>query len=138
MSPSRSAEALLFNPDPAAYLPHRRPFLLLDRLVELHAGERAAALIEVTAGTRHFPNVLLVEAMAQLGGIAAGHEEGEGGFLAAIDHAEFVAPAAAGDSLLVSVRVIKSFGRLHMLEGEVTVADRVLARAGLTLGMGRI
>jgi len=138
MSPFRSAEALLFNPDPAAYLPHRRPFLLLDRLVELHAGERAGAIIEVTAGTRHFPNVLLVEAMAQLGGIAAGHEEGEGGFLAAIDHAEFAAPAAAGDRLLVSVRVVKSFGRLHMLEGEVTVADRVLARAGLTLGMGRL
>ncbi|EHP84970.1 Beta-hydroxyacyl-(acyl-carrier-protein) dehydratase FabA/FabZ [Geobacter metallireducens RCH3] len=136
--PSRSAEALLFNPNPEAYLPHRRPFLLLDRIVALQPGETATAAISVTGGTRHFPDVLLIEAMAQLGGIAAGHEEGEGGFLAAIDRATFIGSASAGDLLEVTVRVIKSFGRLHLLEGEVSVEGRVLATAGFTLGMGRI
>lgn len=76
--------------------------------------------------------------MAQLGGIAAGHEQGEGGFLAAIDRAEFTGPAVAGDTLQVNVRVVKTFGRLHMLEGEVFAAGRLLAKAGLTLGVGKL
>jgi len=133
-----SSEGTLFNQDPAAYLPHRPPFLLLDRLVEVVTGDRATAVVSVTIGTICFPEVLFIEAMAQLGGIVAGHEEGEGGFLAAIDHAEIHGSASAGDMLLVSVRVLKSFGRLHLLEGEVREVERLLASATLTIGMGRV
>lgn len=75
--------------------------------------------------------------MAQLGGVAVGNE-GEGGFLAAIDKAEFFASASPGDRLLVTVNVVKSFGRLHMMAGEVAVDGRLLARADFTLGMGKL
>lgn len=75
--------------------------------------------------------------MAQLGGVVVGNE-GEGGFLAAIDRAEFYGVTAPGDSLLVRVGVVKSFGRLHMMEGEVAVDGRMLARASFTLGMGKL
>lgn len=64
--------------------------------------------------------------------------EGEGGFLATIDRAEFFSPYRTGDTLLFSVRVQKSFGRLFILEGEVTSGERLLVRAVLTLGVGTI
>jgi len=74
--------------------------------------------------------------MAQLGGIAASREEGGGGILAAIERAEFQGMPTAGDILTISVRIIKSFGQLHLVEGEVSVGDRILATAVLTLKVG--
>ncbi len=133
-----SSEGALINQDPAAYLPHRHPFLLLDRLLEVVPGDRGTAVVTLTIGTICFPAVLFVEAMAQLGGIVVGHEEKTGGVLAAIDHAEIFGDACPGGILLVSVRVLKSFGRLYLLEGEVREIDRLLASATLTLGVGRL
>lgn len=123
--------------DPAAYLPHRYPFLLLDRVVELETGARAVARVAVTSG-RGFPQVLLVECIAQLAGILTIQEEGEGGFLAAIDRAEFFDAPRTADELSVSVRVIKAFGRLFMVEGEVMCESRTLVTAQLTLGVGKL
>lgn len=91
----------------------------------------------MTCDTHGFPSVYLVEAMAQLGGVAVGNE-GEGGFLAAIDSAELLAVPGPGDRLQVTVNVVKSFGRLHMMAGEVAADGRLLARAAFTLGMGKI
>ena len=71
-------EASLFNPDPAAYLPHRDPFLYIDRITALEPGVSATALLQIASDCRTFPPVLLLEAMAQLGGIAAGQQEGGG------------------------------------------------------------
>ena len=69
---SGSGEATLLNPDPAAYLPHRYPFLHLDRVIALESGVSATGTIGITADSFACPPILLVEAMAQLGGIAAG------------------------------------------------------------------
>ncbi|MGA7826202.1 MAG: hotdog domain-containing protein [Geobacteraceae bacterium] len=85
-----------------------------------------------------FPQIFLLEAMAQLGGIAAATEKGEGGFLAAIDHAEFRREVRTGERLMVSVRIIKSFGRLFLMEGEVAVDGEKVASAQLTLGIGKV
>ncbi|MFH1027592.1 MAG: hypothetical protein V1791_06280 [Pseudomonadota bacterium] len=85
-----------------------------------------------------FPQVLLVECVAQLAGILTISEEGEGGFLAAIDRAEFSGTALAGDVLTVSAIVIKSFGRLFMVEGRVVCDERALLTVQLTLGVGRL
>lgn len=74
--------------------------------------------------------------MAQLGGIAAGREEGGGGILAAIERAEFDGGINAGDSLTISVRIVKSFGQLHLVEGEVLREGVKLADATLTLKVG--
>jgi len=111
--------------------------LLLDRVVELETGTRAVAQVAVRSGPG-FPQVLLVECIAQLAGILTIQEEGEGGFLAAIDRAEFLGTPLAGDLLSVSVRVVKAFGRLFMVEGEVASAGRTLATAQLTLGVGKL
>ena len=130
-------EVPLFNPDPAAYLPHRYPFLLLDRLIELEPGLRAVAMTTVSAA-RDVPQVLLVEAVAQLAGIATIQQDGEGGFLAAIDQAEFGRAALAGDSLIITARVLKAFGRLFMVEGEVSCCEESLLKVQLTLGVGQL
>lgn len=82
--------------------------------------------------------MLLVECIAQLAGILTIQEEGEGGFLAAIDRAEFSGVPAAGDELSVSVRVVKAFGRLFVVEGEVVCDGRLLVMAQLTLGVGKL
>ena len=92
--------------------------MLLDRIIELEQGAHAVAMIGVTAN-RGFPQILMIEAVAQLAGIAVAQAEVEGGFIAAIDHAEFSAPAVVGDILTVSARVTKSFGRLFMIDGNV-------------------
>jgi 3-hydroxyacyl-[acyl-carrier-protein] dehydratase len=79
-----------------------------------------------------------VEAIAQLGGIAAGREEGGGGILAAIERAEFLGIVAAGNSIDVTVRIVKSFGQLHLVEGEVFRDGVKLAVATVTLKVGKL
>ena len=98
----------------------------------------AAAIRQVSVNDHGFTSVLLVEGLAQLAGVATVEGEGEGGFLATIDHAEFLAPCRPGDTLQFSVRVTKAFGRLFMLAGEVRVGEQVLVRAQLTLGVGKL
>jgi 3-hydroxyacyl-[acyl-carrier-protein] dehydratase len=134
---SDSAEAPLFNPDPATYLPHRYPFLLLDRIIDLEKGVHATARLSLSNG-RGFPQILLIESVAQLAGILTISEEGEGGFLAAIDRAEFTGAPQAGDILTIIARVIKSFGRLFMVEGRVSCEQNTLLTVQLTLGVGRL
>lgn len=135
--PYACAETGLFNPDPGAYLPHRYPFLLLDRVVELEPGVRALALTTISA-SRTFPQVLLVEAVAQLAGIVTIQQDDEGGFLASINQAEFSRVPVIGDVLTVTARVIKTFGRLFMVEGEVTCGESPLLKVQLTLGAGQL
>lgn len=98
----------------------------------------ATATRLLSAGDPFFSSVCLLEGLAQLAGVATVQEEGEGGFLATIDHAEFLEPYQIGDTLHFAVRVVKSFGRLYLMEGEVTVAGRIRARATLTLGVGKV
>jgi 3-hydroxyacyl-[acyl-carrier-protein] dehydratase len=92
----------------------------------------------VSSGEHCFTPFLMLEGLAQLAGVATVQEEGEGGFLATIDHAEFLGSHQAGDTLEFSVRVLKSFGRLFMMEGEVAAAGQVLVQAVLTLGVGAL
>ena len=134
-----SAEATLFSPEPTAYLPHRFPFLQLDRIISLEPGRAASASKRLSVGEEGWPPVFMVETIAQLGGIAAADaEEGGGGILAAIDRAEFIDLPRVGDSLTISVTIIKSFGPLHLVEGEVSAEDRTLARATVTLKVGKL
>ena len=133
--PSVSRERSLPVIDPAARLPHRNPFLFIDRITRLDPGVSAVATALITHVPASSP-VLLVEAMAQLAGVVAIEREGEIGSLAAIDRAEFLAPVAPGDCLCVEVRIVKTFGRLVLCEGEITMAGETVATATLTLGVG--
>jgi 3-hydroxyacyl-[acyl-carrier-protein] dehydratase len=135
---SVSGEAILFDPDPAAYLPHRAPFLFLDRITALDSGVTATAILQATADARPLPPILLIEAMAQLGGIAAGQREGEGGILAAFDRAELPEVVEPGERVTVTVRIIKAFGRLFLVEGTAKANGSVIARADLTLAVGSL
>jgi 3-hydroxyacyl-[acyl-carrier-protein] dehydratase len=129
-------EVLLFNPDPGAYLPHRSPFLVLDRILALEPGVSALARQRVTCGAPGYSPFLLIEAIAQLGGIAAAREDSGGGILAAIDRAEFQGAPMAGDTLTIAVRIVKSFGPLHLVEGEVSADGKIVATARVTLKVG--
>jgi 3-hydroxyacyl-[acyl-carrier-protein] dehydratase len=129
-------EVTLFSPDPSDYLPHRAPFLFVDRVLAREPGVSASAVFAVSADTGYFPPLLLVESMAQLGGIAAGQRPGEGGVLAALTKVELPAAVLPGARYSVYSRVVKIFGRLALVEGEVREAGTVVARATLTLGLG--
>ena len=112
----------------AAILPHRYPFLLVDRVVELETGKRIAALKNVTFNEPFFqghfpghpvmPGVLIVEALAQASGLLIGLSgagtRGEKLFyLAKVDKARFSRPVVPGDQLRLEVqlkRMIRSMG----------------------------
>jgi 3-hydroxyacyl-[acyl-carrier-protein] dehydratase len=126
----------LFKQDPAAYLPHRYPFLMLDRVIDHKPGQSAKARYRTSASLRGFPQILLVESVAQLAGIAAVENEGEGGFLATVDQAVFGRPPLLGETMEVTATIIKSFGRLCMVQGTVEADGEQLLDVRLTLGIG--
>lgn len=74
--------------------------------------------------------------MAQLGGIAAGQAEGEGGTLAAIERAELPPAVMAGDRVILEAQIVKGYGRLFLVEGKAQVGGEVIAQAMLTLVVG--
>ncbi len=131
-------EAPLFNPDPAAYLPHRAPFLFLDRILRLEPGASASAIVRTSSGCQSFPPLLLIEAMAQLGGIAAGQREGEGGILAAIDRVELPQAVTPGESITVEVRIVRGFGTLFLVDGTALAGGAAVASGQLTLAIGSL
>jgi len=121
-------------------LPHRYPFLLVDRVIELEPGKRAVGIKMVTANepqfTGHFPGrpimpgVLMVEALAQTAGVAIltlDEYRGKMGLFAAIDECRFRRMVVPGDQLTLKVEIEKlrgMFGRVRCVasvEGEVAV-----------------
>lgn len=83
--------------------------------------------------------MMLVECVAQLAGCVVVQQEGEGGFLASIDHAEFSClPLLSGDTLKITANVVKAFGRLFMINGSVERGSEQLLSVQLTLGIGKI
>jgi 3-hydroxyacyl-[acyl-carrier-protein] dehydratase len=121
-------------------IPHRYPFLLIDRVVELEPGKRVVAIKNVTANepqfTGHFPGrpimpgVLMVEALAQAGAVAVlslPEYRGKLALFAGIDECRFKRVVMPGDTLTLTVELEKLrgvFGRAHAVaavDGEVAV-----------------
>jgi len=126
-------------------LPHRYPFLLVDRVLELEAG-RILALKNVTFNEPHFtghfpgvpvmPGVLVVEAMAQAGGVMmlSGMKDRHSKliYFAGIDNCRFRRPVVPGDQLLLEVTVVKQRQRFAVLHGVARVGGEVAAEADLS------
>ena len=121
-------------------LPHRYPFLLVDRIVELEA-ERVVGIKNVTGNepffTGHFPDfpvmpgVLIVEAMAQAAGVlvlkSVEDRANKLVLLVAIENARFRRPVVPGDSLRMEMKVIKRKSTVAKMAGVATVDGQVVA-----------
>jgi len=126
--------APLLNTDPSTILPHRPPFLFLDKIVACEPGVSADAEMVVTVESVPFPPVLLIESIAQLAGIAAGQSADAKGMLAAVSGGKLPLSVEAG-KYRVRAKIIKSFGTLHMVEGEVLAEEALVASAMITLAV---
>ncbi|MDR3684792.1 MAG: 3-hydroxyacyl-ACP dehydratase FabZ [Geothrix sp.] len=128
--------------DIPAQLPHRYPFLLVDRVLEREPGVRVVVEKLVTIGEPYLqghvegrprvPGVLLVEMLAQAGGfLEADSLHGATIFLAGVPEARFQAPARPGDRLRLEVRVEGAYAGLLKLQGAVSCEGRELCTASL-------
>ena len=128
-----------------AILPHRYPFLLIDRIVEREPRKRLVALKNVTATEPHFqghfpgypimPGVLIVEAMAQAGGALLMPEfpnrEELLMLFTSIENAKFRRPVVPGDQLRLEVTILKWRRMAVKLHGVATVEGKVVCEATL-------
>src|SRR5258706_6107501 len=131
-----------------AYLPHRYPMLLVDRILELEPGKRAIGLKNVTINEDFFnghfpgqammPGVLILEAMAQVGGVLLLSDpacKNKIAVIGGIENVRFRKPVLPGDALITEVEVMavrRNFGKVKMT-GRVN--EEVVASAELVFGL---
>ena len=132
------------------FLPHRYPFILVDRVVELESGKRIVALKNVTMNEPFFqghfpmlkvmPGVLVVEAIAQAGGIlvykSIPDPENKLMFLSKIDKTKFRKPVVPGDQLRIEVEMLRLKTKFCHVRGMALVNDEVVVE-GIGGRMGR-
>ncbi|HYF63310.1 MAG TPA: 3-hydroxyacyl-ACP dehydratase FabZ [Herpetosiphonaceae bacterium] len=140
---------MLMIEDILAILPHRPPFLLVDRIVEIEDGVRAVGLKNVTMNepffTGHFPGkpimpgVLIVEAMAQVGAVVLLRQPEHAGkiaYFAGIDGMRFKKPVVPGDTLRMEIvleKMRRSIGKGHAV---ATVDGKIVAEGDLMFAVG--
>jgi 3-hydroxyacyl-[acyl-carrier-protein] dehydratase len=130
-------------------LPHRYPFLLVDTITELEPGKRVVGVKNVTSNEPFFqghfpgnpimPGVLIVEAMAQVGGVLAhvaksgSEEEGKPSmfFFMSMDKVKFRKLVIPGDQLIIEVETLRTGSRFWKMAGKVFVKDDLVAQAEL-------
>jgi 3-hydroxyacyl-[acyl-carrier-protein] dehydratase len=131
-----------------AIIPHRYPFLLVDRIVELETGKRAVGIKNVTINESYFqghfpdypvmPGVLIVEALAQVGAVAVlSMEENKGklAFFAGIDEFRFKEQVKPGDSLELEVEMTRLRGSIGKGHAVARVAGKVVAEGDLLFAL---
>ena len=135
----------------AELLPHRYPFLLIDRVVNLTPNEEIVALKNVTMNEPFFqghfpsapimPGVLIVEAMAQAGGVLVldslpKDKHGRPVYFMGLDKVRFRKPVVPGDQIVFEVKLLKLRSRAVKLAGRATVDDNLVAEAELMASFG--
>ena len=130
-------------------LPHRYPFLMVDAILEMERLKRVVGVKNVSINEAYFqghfpgkpvmPGVLIIEAMAQTGGLLLLQEvpdrEKKLLYFVAVDHARFRRPVVPGEQLRLEVRVISWRGNFCKLEGKATVNGELAAEATLMCKM---
>ncbi|MFI8711587.1 3-hydroxyacyl-ACP dehydratase FabZ [Brevibacillus brevis] len=129
-------------------IPHRYPFLLIDKIEELELGKRAVGIKNVTVNEPFFqghfpgypvmPGVLIVEALAQVGAVAMlSMEEHQGkiGLFAGIDEFRFKDQVKPGDTLVLEVELTRVRGTVSKGHGRALVNGKVVAEGGLMFAL---
>ena len=129
-------------------LPHRYPFLLVDRVLEVQKGKYCKALKNISGNEEvfqgHFPSqavlpgVMIIEALAQTAGIVihSGKEDTSSSeivFFAGIDKAKFRIPVVPGDQLVLETSLINQRRNIWVFEGKASVEDKLAAQAEIKL-----
>jgi 3-hydroxyacyl-[acyl-carrier-protein] dehydratase len=131
-----------------AFLPHRYPMLLVDRILEIEPGKRAVGLKNVSINEEFFnghfpgqaimPGVLILEAMAQVGGVlmlSVPEYRNKLALIGGIEHVRFRKPVVPGDALITEVEVLyfrKSIGKVKMIG---RVDSEVVATCEMTFAL---
>jgi 3-hydroxyacyl-[acyl-carrier-protein] dehydratase len=125
-------------------IPHRDPFLLIDKVIDARAGKSAVGIKQVTGQEYFFkghfpqrpvmPGVLIIEAMAQTAAVLVVHtlgpdSEGKLVYFMSVDHARFRRPVVPGETLLVPVTCQRNRGNVWKFSGEAKVDDKLCAEA---------
>jgi len=125
-------------------IPHRHPFLMIDKVVDMVANERATGIKNVSINENYFqghfparpvmPGVLIIEAMAQTAAVLVVHtlgpaSEGKLVYFMSVDNARFRRPVFPGDRLDVHVSKQRHRGNVWKFEGRAKVGDNLMAEA---------
>jgi 3-hydroxyacyl-[acyl-carrier-protein] dehydratase len=128
-------------------LPHRYPLLMIDRVIDIHTGESATGIKNVSINEHYFaghfptkpvmPGVLIIEAMAQTAAVVVIHSmggsaEGKLVYFMSIDEARFRKPVMPGDQLQLRVKKVQSRRNIWKFRGEGYVGDKLCAEAEFT------
>lgn len=126
------------------HLPHRYPFLLVDRILELQQDVKAIGIKNVTINEPFFqghfpgqpimPGVLIIEAMAQLAGVMAfcSGVEGKSVFFMSIEKAKFRRPVVPGDQIRLEINILHQRGNVWKFSGTATVEGKLVSEAEFT------
>ncbi|WP_280770543.1 3-hydroxyacyl-ACP dehydratase FabZ [Salipaludibacillus daqingensis] len=130
-------------------IPHRYPFLLVDRILEVEEGQRAVGIKNVTANEEFFnghfpdypvmPGVLIIEALAQVGAVAMLKKEENRGrlaFFAGIDGCRFKGQVKPGDQLRLEVVMTRLRGSIGKGKATASVDGQTVAEAELMFALG--
>ena len=129
-------------------LPHRYPFLLVDRILELEPGKRAVGLKNITVNEPFFqghfpqrsimPGVLIIEVMAQVGGVmilSVAEHKGKLAYLGTVDNAKFRRPVVPGDTLKVEVELLRLRGNMGKIRCTARVGSEEAAEAEIMFAL---